>query len=158
MNVHRRDRAKLKEASSHTNETDEDVQNFDSFSSFICNPNPNSDTIGFEVGTFLSPEEEIYCQKSIVPASLEIGSENWKVGELDHRRIRDFFDGDDEISNKKVKTDLMLTSDRKDTPDNLQISKSKVIKLSHSPVELDLELRLGDSPNVKESRSIIVIE
>ncbi|KAH0458536.1 hypothetical protein IEQ34_013851 [Dendrobium chrysotoxum] len=151
MNVHRRDRARLKEASSHRGETDEDVQLYYPFSSYICSPNPNSDALGVEVASFLLPKEEIYSQQSIVSVSLEIGRENWKTGELDHRRIRDFFYGDGDISSKKVKTDLILTSDRKDCPDNLQNFKSEVIKLSHNPVEeLDLELRLGDSPKVKE--------
>lgn len=160
MNVHRTDKARLmKEASSYRGETDEDVQLFYPFSSYICSPNPNSDALGVEVASFLLPKEEIYSQQSIDSVSLEIGRENWKTGELDHRRIRDFFYGDCDISSKKVKTDLKLTSDRKDTPNNLQNLKSEVIKLNHNPVEeLDLELRLGDSPKVKESRSIIVIE
>ncbi|XP_020591504.1 probable transcriptional regulator RABBIT EARS [Phalaenopsis equestris] len=120
MNVHRRDRARLKEASTHSCETDEDVLNIYPFS---------SDAPGLKVSV-----------------RLEIGRENWKADELGQGRVRDFCDGDEEISIKKVKTD------------NLRMFKSEVNKLGHGPVELDLELRLGDSPKVKESRSIIVIE
>ncbi|PKA48575.1 putative transcriptional regulator RABBIT EARS [Apostasia shenzhenica] len=150
MNVHRRDRAKLREAFSSENH--EDVID-------AINPNPNSAALGFPISSSSSKPNENCTQKPI------------NKNPLISRRRRDDFDDKEEIHGniKKVKIDhnLLLTLGRPhEKPEgNLQLQICKAddqiaIKKKRSSLEeLDLELRLGDPvPKVKLNQGIIVIE
>lgn len=153
MNVHRRDRARLKlEASSSSNEEENSNHS----------PNPNS-----VAAASYSLQAQENCSKNILvsssfPSLPPKVSIDLKLGEINYKRKRE---ADEALSNhKKLKRtdDLMLglsrTSD--DRKDELQLLKSdEVLKLRTCQVEeLDLELRLGDPPKVKQDCGIIMIE
>ncbi|KAK8926093.1 putative transcriptional regulator RABBIT EARS [Platanthera zijinensis] len=125
MNVHRRDRARLNQASSISTHAAHET-NYDP------NPNPNATS-------FLWPnKEEIYS---------ELGRRR--------RRIRDFFydddDDDDEnndedgMSGKKMNYTDLTVGRQIDGSGEFVKYDDQQLKLSISPVEeLDLELRLGE--------------
>lgn len=155
MNVHRRDRARLKQQqqqqsppSSSSSPTDHHHENYEP----KPNPNPNS---GMIIGSPLFLEPRIGRPSSGL--ELKLGNENWKVrGEGRKREEVDGDDGDDEVmmmmmSSKRRRTSIIKPS----LHDRLKVTETQVVKLCPSHVEeLDLELRLGDPPKKRSSKSM----
>lgn len=145
MNVHRRDRARLKQSSSPGDEGSEQYPGQDSnleYHTSSPNPNPNS-RVSPAPRTFANPIPVM------LPSSMELKFElgAWKVirevgimGKRDREK-------DDELmtSNKRCRSTVNPSAS------DLQLAgRSEVLKLSPTPIEeLDLELRLGDPPKVK---------
>lgn len=155
MNVHRRDRARLKQSSSPIDE--DQVSSMEYYNpnpnpSPSPNPNPNSGAIGSSLPSFVNPMP--LRLPSALELRLELGS--FKVREVGSKGKRDW-DEDDEIdvySNKRQRSDQQLgfPSIVKPSSGDFQFigRSTEVLKLSPSPVEeIDLELRLGDPPKVK---------
>ncbi|KAG0466468.1 hypothetical protein HPP92_018048 [Vanilla planifolia] len=117
MNVHRHDRAKLKQGPSPTSEAQDENYKQSRFESMFLNssltPNLTPESLGFQLvrGTrvLTSLHESM---------RLELGRENQKSGKAGGKRERELTSGEI-VSNKRLKTE-----------------------------EVDLELRLGDSPKI----------
>lgn len=174
MNVHRRDRARLKQSSSPEDEGSEQCE--DQVSTTLeyyspspnPNPNPNSGVVGSSLPsaskhTLVSPSyaSSIIAPRSLAtpmpvrfPSALELKLElgNWKVRDVGSKGKRDW-EKDDEvmINNKRYRASMAFPSIIKPSDEDLRIiGQSEVLKLNPSPrEELDLELRLGDPPKVK---------
>lgn len=158
MNVHRRDRARLKQEASSPSNSEE-------------NPNPSS-----QPATSFSFQTQRICGENIranspfaetPPAAARVKvSVDLKLGGRDCKRRREDC-GDDEISSckrmNKNYDDLALSLSGRTAVKNddyrRRLLKSEILKARTWQVEeLDLELRLGDAPKVQQSCSIIVIE
>ncbi|PKU71919.1 putative transcriptional regulator RABBIT EARS [Dendrobium catenatum] len=142
MNVHRADRVRLKLASS---------SNLNPSTSMECNPNPNSSS-----GNSQSTEENC-TQNFLVEGSmdLKLGRESWKVGEMDYRKRKEYCVDFDIVSNKKEKkiTDLMLALSCTSCQGEVEIYEPfDLIKAE----EVDLELRLGDPPKLKNCNVVAI--
>ena len=166
MNVHRRDRARLKQSPLPADESSEQYPDQVSPMEYYGpnptpNPNPNSGVMGSSlpsasehtlVSPFLVPRSFANPIPVRLPSALELKLElgNWKMREVGSKGKRDW-DEYDEIMCCNKRRRAEFASIIKPSSGDLQlIGQPEVLKLSPSPVEeLDLELRLGDPPKVK---------
>ncbi|KAI0519133.1 hypothetical protein KFK09_006573 [Dendrobium nobile] len=164
MNVHRRDRARLKlEASSSSNEEENSSPN--------PNPNPNPSPKSVAAASYSLQTQE-NCSKNMLVSASSFPKQppdvsiDLKLGEMDCKGKRSEACGVDKDSSycyKKLKStdDLMFGLSMKSARDDqLQLLRSdEVLKFRTCQVEeLDLELRLGHPPKIKQDCSIILIE
>ncbi|PKA63220.1 putative transcriptional regulator RABBIT EARS [Apostasia shenzhenica] len=174
MNVHRRDRARLKLASTSPGSGDNREEEDDAFNLFVGNnikqnPNPIACPLVIQENNCSKPED--LFASLMDPTSLELGRKIWESADqagMIRRRRRNYndddYDDDDDDQKADKKKLKIIRTDHHHLHDHLIDFKSEqvVLKLSSSSSttveELDLELRLGDPPKTKQNQSIIVIE
>lgn len=141
MNVHRRDRARLKQ-SSMIGEEDHDDRHHINIG--LPNPNPNFavDVSLAQVALFSPPSRKVIHDVNC-SATHCLWGEELKLGS---KRRLDEEDEEQKSNKRKKMINSLLLEDEKVQ----EFAEEEVINLSPKIVEeLDLELRLGDLPKVK---------
>ncbi|XP_020101340.1 probable transcriptional regulator RABBIT EARS [Ananas comosus] len=150
MNVHRRDRARLKQLSSSPSSI-EDQENNQQDRQNTCTPLGHAHQENTKE-QLLPAEQSLSDPAQVVMLELNLGRENSKQREANFcRKLRDKSRDEEEIiSSKRRCIDAIFPLVMKSSPGEQQNIRSQVLKISPGPVgELDLELRLGSHPKAK---------